>query len=339
VVAYYEVHDERSYVAVIRRGHMAWAPLDLNRSQIVRLVDEFRNAPSSDTGQLARRALLKNVDAVLDDDDLLVIIPDGAVGLLPFAALPGRHARYLIQENAVLFAPGARAFLDASRRTGAFAGAPATISALGAGSAVVTEEGVFAALPASADEVREVAALYTGGRASSAADTAMFVDALERADVLHFAGHAWLDSENPWRSQLMLPRSPGAAALTATTLERLHVGKTRLVMLSACEAGDGMIARSEGPLSLARSLLAAGVPTVVASHQRVGDRAARALSVAFHREYRATGDPAIALRRAQEQQIANNDADVSSPIQWASFVAIGGTPSAVQFNHARDRSR
>lgn len=97
---------------------------------------------------------------------------------------------------------------------------------------------------------------------------------------------------------------------------------TRLVVLSACQTGLGQYYRGEGIVSLVRPLLAAGVPTVVASLWSVDSKATRDLMVEFHRRRKLTaGTPASEALRLAQADIANT---YKHPYYWAPFIVVGG---------------
>jgi len=147
-------------------------------------------------------------------------------------------------------------------------------------------------------------------------------------DVLHFAGHGISNDDYPSLSRLLLAGDGEAArSLFANEIAMLRVNRLQLVVLAACRTSAGRIRRGEGVLSLARPFIAAGVPTVVASLWDVDDRASHALFVAFHRGLRRGLPPAEALRSAQLDALAESDALLRDPSNWANFVVIGGAPA------------
>jgi CHAT domain-containing protein len=85
-----------------------------------------------------------------------------------------------------------------------------------------------------------------------------------------------------------------------------------------------MLTKADGPLGLARSLLMAGVPAIVASYWPVEDRTSRNLLVRFHRAFAKTGDPVRALQQAQIDVLSQPQAGNDHPKSWAGFVVIGG---------------
>jgi CHAT domain-containing protein len=187
--------------------------------------------------------------------------------------------------------------------------------------------GALPALPGAAREAKQLSALYsapeviTGGRATPTA----FLEALRRADVVHFGGHALADPAQPWQARLVL--SADASAPTGMlSLEALapRSAAARLVVLAACETGLGRESRGEGLLSLSRPLLAAGVRNVLVTKWRVDDSAMAALSKQFHEQLRVAGrTPVQALRAAQQALMASADPRLNAPSTWAALEVQG----------------
>ena len=99
-------------------------------------------------------------------------------------------------------------------------------------------------------------------------------------------------------------------------------GRTRLVVLSACQTGLGQYFRGEGIVSLVRPFLAMRVPTVVASLWSVDSKATADLMIDFHKRRRAGAlGAADALRDAQLSMLQN--ISFEHPYYWAPFIAVG----------------
>lgn len=77
----------------------------------------------------------------------------------------------------------------------------------------------------------------------------------------------------------------------------------------------------EGLSGLSSAFLAAGVPTVMASHWRVGDRSTARLIERFYRELARGHSAAEALRLAQRALRA--DPATAHPFHWAGIGLIG----------------
>src|SRR5262249_35433356 len=130
-------------------------------------------------------------------------------------------------------------------------------------------------LPGAAQEVQDVAGLYTRASTLVAAQATKsgFLDQFDRYDVVHFAGHAISNTDYPDRSRLLFAADADGASVSLFGHElagrRFH--RTQVLVLAACRTSGGRVRRGEGVLSLARPFLAAGVPTVVASLWDVDD--------------------------------------------------------------------
>lgn len=119
---------------------------------------------------------------------------------------------------------------------------------------------------------------------------------------------------------------PNDGLLYLKELYGIKLSRTRLVVLSACQSGLGQFYRGEGIVSLVRPLLAAGVPTVVASLWPVDSKATSDLMIEFHKQRKLIGgmQAAEALRRAQLELARTYE----HPFYWAPFIAVGGSSSA-----------
>src|SRR5262249_3901189 len=143
----------------------------------------------------------------------------------------------------------------------------------------------LAPLPDAEPEAREVAALYPQAEllVGSQATRERFLQSVARHDVTHFGGHAVASLEDPGLSSLLFAadgESERGSALFANEIEARpwpRPLRTQLVVLAACGTALGASYRGEGPISLARSFLSAGVPAVLASFWDVDDRVSRVL--------------------------------------------------------------
>ena len=108
--------------------------------------------------------------------------------------------------------------------------------------------------------------------------------------------------------------------LQAWEIFRLKL-KADVVVLSACETGEGAKVPGEGLVGLTRALQVAGARSIVASQWQVSDASTRALMVAFHRNLRAGLAKDEALRRAMLRVAA--EPEWGHPYFWAGFLLVG----------------
>ena len=252
----------------------------------------------------------------------LALVSDGEVARVPFAALRDAAGTPLVR----------RATLRHVRR---LRDLRAPSIALRAGEALFVADPAFtpqrhpglARLPGAAAEVVASAEGYPARRVLSgdAARAGAIADALSRARMLHFAGHAVFDEDRPERSYLV---TAGDAAgdverLAAGDIARLDLRHVSVVVLSACRTLPSRGGRAATLAGLGDAFLDAGARGVVGSTWRVADVATGALMQAFHRAYRASGDAAGALRAAQLELLESNDPLLRSPDAWAGFRYAG----------------
>ncbi len=149
---------------------------------------------------------------------------------------------------------------------------------------------------------------------------------LARYRIVHFATHAILNTENPGLSGVMLSRvdshgRPRDGFLSLDDIYRLNL-PADLVVLSACRTALGREIRGEGLVGLTRGFFSAGARQVLVSLWPVEDRATAELMRRFYLEMLGRGrPPAAALREAQTAMW--RDEGRRSAYYWAGFILQG----------------
>jgi CHAT domain-containing protein len=252
----------------------------------------------------------------------LVIVVDGALASVPFPALfDARGARYLVEDHSLRFAVrlGGAAPADPPRAAGGvlLVADPAFDR---------REHPLLERLPRAGEEIGRIARAWPGAAvlAGPAATARAFTDALARAQVVHFAGHAVFDDQRPERSYMVLAPAPGApGAVTAAELAALDLRHVRLVVLAACRTVRAGPSRAAGFTGLSGALLAAGAGGTLGSTWEVDDGLTAALMDEFHRAYAASRDAGGALRAAQLALLRSGDPARRTPAAWAGFRYTG----------------
>ncbi len=265
----------------------------------------------------------------------LVIVPHGALGQVPFAALtlPGDSVPLGVR-NPLRYAPSLRA-LDAAEA----AAAPTTRRALVVGNPLMPqvrdETGALHqlwSLPGAASEGQWVATrlgtqVLTGAAASESAVRRL----LSGAWVVHLATHGLAYGTEARVRDSYVALAPGDGNDGLLTLgellddESLHLSAD-LIVLSACQTGLGEAREAEGTVGLQRGLLAKGARSVLVSLWSVDDAATRLLMERFYMYWLdSNGRPVIskaeALRRAQRDVRAQPR--FRDPRYWAAFQLVG----------------
>ncbi|MEW6736024.1 MAG: CHAT domain-containing protein, partial [Acidobacteriota bacterium] len=322
--------------------HMAETIIDNNSLTVA--VMAFRDAiergaQSAELKRLSTRLYQMIISPILPTipkQATLVIIPDRILNTVPFAALLAPQTdRYLIADHVIEIAPSATVFLRCLQRNRRLHNIKTT-SALIVGNPLIDRSN-FPNLPylgEAEQEAEQIAKFYpqvkllTGAMATKDA----FLAAIDQYNVVHFAGHALMDTNRPLSSALLLAAaSNNGTGYTGTLMAHELYGQrfkqTRLVVLAACQTASGRYSRGEGIASLVRPFLAAGVPAVVASLWNVNDSAAAKLFFTFHKRLTQGEDPASALRSSQLSLLNDEDEKLRSPTFWAPFVLLGGIES------------
>ncbi len=144
--------------------------------------------------------------------------------------------------------------------------------------------------------------------------------------MVHFATHGLIDSRHPELSSLVLSlvdkngrRQDGLLRLHDIYNMKLNAD---LVVLSACQTALGQEIRGEGLLGLTRGFMYAGAARVLASLWSVDDRATAELMREFYQHMISDRmSPAEALRQTQISMSRNDD--WKSPYYWAAFSLQG----------------
>jgi CHAT domain-containing protein len=277
----------------------------------------------------------------------VLLAPDGAMNLVPFAALHDGKS-YLIARYTFTYLTSGRDLLRlgtrAKPKTGTQIFANPSFDAVpGAppppgnrrSRAMATQQ--WAALPGTGQEADQVAKWLTGAtihRDQRATEAAL--KAVSAPRVLHIATHGFFladedsseGAENPLlRSGLALAGANKLASgsedgvLTALEASSLDLWGTRLVVLSACETGVGKVSNGEGVYGLRRSLVIAGAESLVMTLWQVDDLATRDLMTGYYEKLQRGAGRSAALRTVQLE--IQTQPRYAHPYFWASFVPAG----------------
>jgi CHAT domain-containing protein len=275
----------------------------------------------------------------------VLIAPDGALNVVPFAALHDGK-QYLVSQYTFTYLTSGRDLLRFGVRSNAkssgpiifadpdFSGAKNSTTAPTRRSRAM--QGLtWKRLPGTAQEAEALEKSLTGVtiyRDKQATESTL--KSLHAPRILHLATHGFFLSdadatvENPLlRSGLVFA---GANALSSgsddgvvTALEAagLDLRGTRLVVMSACETGVGKITNGDGVYGLRRAFVIAGAESLVMSLWEVDDAATRDLMDGYYKKLKAGVGRSAALQAIQQEMHAITK--YAHPYYWASFVAAG----------------
>ncbi|MBV9069888.1 MAG: CHAT domain-containing protein [Acidobacteria bacterium] len=342
----YSVLSDQTIVWLVSREKVSAITLPAGKAVIARHASELQHAAAArnqadfETKLYALYDVLvaKPMAAMTATPQRLVIIPDGPMHGLPFAALHNTKTnRYLIEDAPIEIAGSANLYLVSLTRDRALQSAAAP-SALLVGDPAFNENLPFAQgllpLPRARSECERISALY-GPHAYTLLDREAtiprFLEQARGSAIIHVAAHSIVNAQAPSRSYILLapaPNEPGPLEAQAL-LTRLPLDHTRLVVLSTCSSAGGLPVGAEGVAPFVRPLIGAGVPAVIGTLWNVEDATAEDLLVSFHRHYREGKDAAVALQLAQIGLLkkTNNKPGLRPVFTWAPFQVIGHASS------------
>jgi CHAT domain-containing protein len=104
---------------------------------------------------------------------------------------------------------------------------------------------------------------------------------------------------------------------------------TRLIVLSACETGNGQLYKGEGVFSFNRGFAALGIPSCIANLWSVDNITTYRITEYFYK-YLFKGDPVdVALQKAKLEFLNSASGENKLPYYWAPAVLIGKTDSII----------
>ncbi len=337
-----------------RNQYVKFETADEKRERVRKADAEYPNAAVALSDML-----LGPVAAQLARKRLLVV-PDGALEYLPFAALtvpsasrsvgfeplmvqyevtsiPSASTLAVLRQELKGRAPAEKVvavFADpvfdksdervngnVSRIAGGHHGAPATDEVLALQRLPYTRQEAEAILALAPATGRKAALGFEANRSAAMSED------LIKYRIIHFATHSILDSMHPELSGIalsMLDRQarPQNGFLRAHEIFNLRLG-AELVVLSGCRTGLGKEVKGEGVYGMTRGFMYAGSKRVVVSLWDVQDQATARLMSDFYRGLLGPKKPSTAAALRAAQIAMWREGRWSAPYYWAGFVLQG----------------
>ena len=241
-------------------------------------------------------------------NDQVIFMPQGLLFLVPFPALQDPSGVYLVEKHIILSAPAIQILELIQQRNNVepisfeealVVGNPKPMPSISVEPGNAPQP--LANLPGAEQEAQGIARLLnTYGIIGAEATKGRVLAKISKAQIVHLATHGLLNS-------IQEPDLPGAIALapseedngllTAAEILKLKLN-AELVVLSACDTGRGRIT-GDGVIGLSRSLIAAGVSSVIVSLWPVSDESTRLLMMKFYQNLQQRMAVSIAFNEAQ----------------------------------------
>jgi hypothetical protein len=275
----------------------------------------------------------------------LIIIPEGKLSYFPFDILVTEpvddfsgfynEVPFLIRDHSIRYGYSATLMnrIEKGKRIKlnkliAFApgyGAEQDTVSPAANERIAVDRASLRSLPGSIREVVEIGRI-SGGRAftGESASEDLFKKLAGEGHILHLATHAFLDDEDPLQSKLVFSADNLVEDGFLNVYEIYNMDLTaRMVVLSACNTGTGILKRGEGIMSLARAFIYAGVPNIVMTLWTVSDRQGYKLMLSFYRLLIAGRSTEDALRKAKLEFLEEASPSYQHPQYWAGYILVG----------------
>ena len=323
VLIEYYINGQEIWAFVIRQDHFEAVQLPIQLNQLDQWLEKYSfnircasqmGADSPVSRQLARVAqqlgahfynsLIRPLEAAIQDEDHLIIVPYGLLHYLPFNAFSNGDT-YLVNQIELSTLPSAGWLLQAS---------PKRLEGR-----VVLGYSANGRLPEVIQEVDQISCLL---QAESAIEEAVTRDKLSGrpGQILHIAAHGQHRIDQPELSFLEL----ADGQLFADDLLQQDLSY-ELVVLSACETGRSTVKEGDELIGLGRGVLCAGAGAMMASLWRVEDSYTAKLMAHFYTHLLAGKSKRAALKEAQTDLLAEKP-DLH-PAYWAPFQLIGNPGS------------
>lgn len=294
--------------------------------QLLKTTESGRRFKGEAIGSRLYQQLIKPIQTLIPQEEEWIIVPDGFLYFLPVESLPaGPDGTPLLATTTISYQFSARLITASStpavQPMSVLAFAP--FADKGAG---VDQPGVtgFSPLPASREEVTGLPGkIYI----DSAATKTQFLKDINKYPILHLATHAVSSPDNAAASFIAFypeKKSPIEDCLFLEELYGLNMNATKLVIISACETGQGELVSNEGVISLARAFAYAGCESTINSLWKADDKATSFILEKFHAYLQKGYTKSRALREAKLDYL-KSDAVNKSPAFWAHLILIGNT--------------
>jgi CHAT domain-containing protein len=265
----------------------------------------------------------------------LILIPDGRLGYLAFESLlvenPGGKPffqwPFLGKKVETTYAYALGLWLRSSevvpkQQAARYLGLAPDFG----GTAIGATRAELAPLKYNQEEVAQAASLLDGRALTGPEAQEQACKSLgDKAYILHFATHAIANDSAAMQSYLMLSGEDDSledGRLYAWEIYGLEMNSP-LTVLSACQTGQGPLARGEGIMSLARAFQYAGSEQVLTTLWQTDDRSGNQISQGFFRSLKSGMPAATALQESRLQYLAEADNLHAHPYFWAGYILIG----------------
>ncbi len=313
--------------------------------EALKTTESGRKFKGYDIGARLYDRLIKPIQAAIPAREEWIVVPDGFLWFLPFESLPeeegsdraggsaggsngaGGDGKTLLETTTISYRFSSRMLVVPPSRSND--GPPAGILSFAPfashGGRFDGPDSVrFGSLPASGEEIANLA-----GRRymDSSATRERFLQEIGQYPIIHLATHAVSSPSTASASFVAFYPRRGSLIDDCLFLEELYgldMHSARMVVISACETGQGQLVNSEGVISLARAFAYAGCESTISSLWKADDRSTSLILQKFYQYLHKGYTRSKALQQAKLDYLAG-DAVNKNPAYWSHLILIGNT--------------
>ena len=253
----------------------------------------------------------------------LVLVPEGSMVMVPFAALQDDSGKYLSESCSIRIIPSLstlKLILDSPENYHSRNGA------LIVGDPQVSHVTALPQLKAARQEAKEIADLLEvepllGMQATKEEVLRRITDVC----LVHIAAHG--DAERGEIACAPNPSSPKNPTKEDYMLTMADVTKVRirakLVVLSCCHSAKGKIMKAEGVVGIARAFIASGARSVLVSLWAVDDKATKEFMIRFYGHLKCDKMSVSEALHQTMKWMRESETTRYTVREWAPFVLIG----------------
>jgi CHAT domain-containing protein/Tfp pilus assembly protein PilF len=338
ILSYYYTSAHIICFYITKEGSgVSYLPLNGNLfSEIISLRRELQSPEASgskylrDAGSMLFKELLDPIYDKIKDKKRLIVIPYNEISYLPFELMVNPADGELVLKKFAISYNYSANFLT-GRSVAAVSRYDVLAMAPFSGNKISGLE--LPALPYSWEEIKDL----PGKKLVDAEATKMqFIVLSGKFPVIHLATHAVANDTNLLGSYIEFY----GLKTDADTLHRLYeqeiyatdLKSARLVILSACETGSGLLVNGEGVISLSRAFSYAGCKSVITSLWKADEISTSYIARRLH-HYLQNGLPIDeALQKAKLDYLESNEIPdrFKNPAYWAHLVLLGDRHPVVE---------
>jgi CHAT domain-containing protein len=254
----------------------------------------------------------------------ITIIPDGLVNYIPFESISNVSSEaYLVQKHLISYEYSLPLLLFNKQYKTTFnllsSAKLVAFSPLYNSQEITQKRSNLKNLMFAEKEANTISQLFNGTKyLSYKATKATFLKEKNNFNIFHLSMHSQLFDDDFNKSCLVFSNDE---KLYFNEMYNLNFPAS-MVVLSACDTGNGELKNGEGIMSMSRALTYAGVKSAVVSLWQVPDKETSEIMISFYQNLKKGQPKDEALANAKITFISNNPMK-KHPFYWAGFVVNG----------------